>query len=286
MASKDAELNLIQRGASVNDDEPIIEEEDQEDHGKSSAHRSGTVGGAFNTANTILGAGVIALPYIMKCFGMIFGIILVCFMAMVTVLTIHLLMEAKDSTGKNTYGKIAEASLGAKGSIITKCAIILNNYGLCTVYLVIFGSLFPSILLELGAGATASDRRIWMSVLAVLLIPCIFNKSMGILRYASATGVVAITVFTIVLVIKLGETGGKGGARVLYPNASAADMLSSFPDLFLAYTFHYNIFPIYNSLEDKTNRGMMKAGSLGLLISTIVFNTIGIVGYLMFGNDV
>jgi amino acid permease len=125
-----------------------------------------------------------------------------------------------------------------------------------------------------------------MAVLAVLLIPCIFNKSMGILRYASATGVVAITVFTIVLVIKLGEKGAGAGPRVLYPNASAADMLSSFPDLFLAYTFHYNIFPIYASLEEKTNRGMMKAGSLGLLISTIVFNTIGIVGYLMFGNDV
>jgi amino acid permease len=119
MGDKENELNLLNESARLGDTELVPEDEDASEHG-GSAHKSGTLGGAFNTANTILGAGVIALPYIMKCFGLIFGIILVVFMAAVTVLTIHLLMEAKDNTGKNNYGKIAEASLGAKGSIITK----------------------------------------------------------------------------------------------------------------------------------------------------------------------
>ena len=59
------------------------DDDEDEGHGPTSRN-SGAIGGAFNTANTILGAGVIALPYIMKVFGMLVGIFLTVFLACVT----------------------------------------------------------------------------------------------------------------------------------------------------------------------------------------------------------
>jgi amino acid permease len=97
------------------------------------------------------------------------------------------------------------------------------------------------------------------------------------------TGVFAISIFTIVLIIKVGENSKPIGVS---PKGNFAEFFATFPDLFLAYTFHYNIFPIYESLKEKTNWGMMKAGGGGVLLSCTVYTIVGIVGYCMYGTAV
>jgi len=57
------------------------------------------LGGAFNTANTILGASVITIPYIMKTYGIILGIFFIVTVGFITIFTVWLLLLAKDKTG-------------------------------------------------------------------------------------------------------------------------------------------------------------------------------------------
>jgi len=108
---------------------------------------------------------------------------------------------------------------------------------------------------------------------------------MGILRYASFTGVGAIGIFTITLFIKVGIEAS-ANAKALIPQGNGPDFLISFPDLFIAYTFHYNIFPIYDSLKERNNRGMMKSSILGIVMSAFVYLVVGIIGFIIYGTSV
>ena len=120
------------------------------------------------------------------------------------------------------------------------------------------------------------------------MIPAIFNRSMGILRFASMTGVGAITIFTITLFIKFinGGITNSDNSKAPIPLGTGPDFLVSFPDLFIAYDFHYNIFPIYDSLKERNNRSMMKSTVLGISIAAFVFSVVGIIGYIIYGTDV
>jgi hypothetical protein len=94
---------FMDRGSVNTDDQSYFmhEEKDNEDHGGHgpTSKDSSILGGALNTANTILGAGVIALPFIMKVFGIFLGMILVVGSAALALLTVYFLLLAKDLTG-------------------------------------------------------------------------------------------------------------------------------------------------------------------------------------------
>jgi amino acid permease len=62
-------------------------------------------------------------------------------------------------------------------------------------------------------------------------------------------------------------------------------MLSTFPNLFVAFAFHFNVFPIYIALENRTLRSMSLASALGIGIAGSFFLVIGVFGYLAYGND-
>jgi len=82
----------------------------------------------------------------MKVYGFVLGTILYVFIGFINNFTVGLLLLTKDKTGCKTYASIAENTLGYAGSVVTKLAIIVNNFGLCAVYLCIFASLWPSLM--------------------------------------------------------------------------------------------------------------------------------------------
>lgn len=124
----------------------MLKESDEEGGKDVSITKSSVIGGACNTANTILGASVITIPYVMKVYGIVLGTFLIIAVAFITIFIVWLLLLAKDRTGLCTYSSIAHDTLGYTGSVITKLAIILNNFGLCAVYLCIYASLWPSLM--------------------------------------------------------------------------------------------------------------------------------------------
>lgn len=53
--------------------------------------------------------------------------------------------------------------------------------------------------------------------------------------------------------------------------------------MFLAYNFHFNLFPIYDSLANPSDKKMFKCAVISETITTIIYITSGIVGYLSYG---
>ena len=62
--------------------------------------------------------------------------------------------------------------------------------------------------------------------------------------------------------------------------------LGCFTNIFMAYTFHFNWFPLYKSLEKPTNHRMMKAGWLGLFGCCLIYSLVAMAGVAAYGDEV
>jgi len=61
------------------------------------------------------------------------------------------------------------------------------------------------------------------------------------------------------------------------------DILSSISTIILSFNFHSYTFYVYEYLHRPSNRGMMAATSIGLFVTIIIYLTIGIIIYILYG---
>lgn len=68
------------------------------------------------------------------------------------------------------------------------------------------------------------------------------------------------------------------------PHGKFYELLSSTPTAILAFTFQFNVFPIYYSLKDQTPESMMKATYIGVFFCAVIYTIVGIIAYLSYGD--
>ena len=54
----------------------------------------------------------------------------------------------------------------------------------------------------------------------------------------------------------------------------------------MAYGYQFNIYPIYGSLQEKTNEQYVKINNYGLLICCVIYIAVGIISIAMFGPNI
>ncbi len=101
---------------------------------------------SIQIGNTILGAGIISLPVVMRYLGIIPGTIFFLVTSAVSTYSVFLLLKAHQMTKKNKYSSIAKKVLGNKGFVFVNLMIILNNFGLCCAYFRIFGNTIQNVI--------------------------------------------------------------------------------------------------------------------------------------------
>ena len=114
---------------------------DSEIKGKDSIKASGA-----QIANTIMGAGILSIPIIMRYIGFLLGIIFIIFLAFCTLYSVFILIRCHEITGKNGFSMLGKITMGKFGSILIKVIIIINNLGFCVAYFRIFGEVLQTII--------------------------------------------------------------------------------------------------------------------------------------------
>ena len=65
------------------------------------------------------------------------------------------------------------------------------------------------------------------------------------------------------------------------------DLVTGFNIIVLAYAFHINLFPTYNSLGgNKSNDTMVRAVLIGTGLSLVIYCSLGILSIYTFGTDI
>ena len=126
--------------------------------------------GVLNMSNTILGAGMLALPHALAQSGLLVGLLLLALFAALSLLGLHLVSAAADLAGRpSSFYAVAEKAVPGSGMLID-AAIAVKCFGVATAYLIIVGDAMPQAVEAFGATGMLLDRRTW--TLGAPLLAC------------------------------------------------------------------------------------------------------------------
>jgi len=93
---------------------------------------------SLNITNTIIGGGLLEMPFIMQTFGifMTFGILILQYT--LTLMSLKLLLKVKYLLMDQDYYKISLKTFRQIGGWIVKICLLTNNLGVSAGYLIIF----------------------------------------------------------------------------------------------------------------------------------------------------
>ena len=261
---------------------------DQEMQGKDSIKASGA-----QIANTIMGAGILSIPIIMRYLGLFLGIIFIISLALCTLFSVFILIRCHEITGKNGFSMLGKITMGKFGSILIKVIIIINNLGFCIEYFRIFGEVVQTVIQGFispdSFWANNWHNFIYIIFCSLIMFYFIFIKNLSALKKVAYMGVSAVLLFSFGLTLLFLHKGihhyldSNISWKFLKPNCSFSEAFNAIPSVFLAFLFQFNVFPIYLSLKEKNLDSMMKATKIGVGYSLFIFLIVGIIGFLLYG---
>ncbi|SCW01945.1 LAFE_0E10726g1_1 [Lachancea fermentati] len=240
-----------------------------------------------NLVKTIVGAGMLAIPYAFRSDGVLLGVTLTLIAAITSGFGLFVLAKSSKTLTdprQSSFFTLCSISYPAL-SLAFDFPMFLQCYGVGLSYLVLIGDLFPGIL-----GGT---RNGWILASAVLIVPLSLIRRLDGLKYSSILGLFAIGylvcliygtfIYDVVLTNNYKEFRGDVSWVRVY---DLKGMVSTFTIIIFAYTASMNMFSIINELKDNSMTNISKVinGSIG--ISTLLYVSVGLCGYLTFGSKV
>ena len=248
---------------------------------------------SIQIGNTILGAGIISLPVVMRYLGIILGTLFIFFVAFCTIFSVKLLLIAQEITKKNKYSTIARSALGNPGYLFVIITIILNNFGLCCAFFRIFGetvqNTIQGFVSEDSYLITNWHNYIYILILVVIMAFVIYTDNFESFEKTSSLGVVGIIVYVIGLFViffyKLHYNllPSFSGMSFL-PTGPFLELLANLPTVFLSYSFQFNVFPIYFTLQNREKSEMLNATSVAVAFCFALYVLSGLCCFLMYGT--
>ncbi|KAF9684039.1 hypothetical protein SADUNF_Sadunf04G0076200 [Salix dunnii] len=286
------------RNKPVDENAPLLPKR-QEDVGFDEFNGASFTGAVFNLSTTIVGAGIMALPAIMKVLGLVLGVALIIFMAFLTEASIEMLLRFSRVGKCASYGGLMGDAFGKTGRIMLQVAVLINNIGVLIVYMIIIGDVLSGTsssgshhagVLEGWFGEHWWNARAFVLLVTTLFVfsPLACFKRIDSLSYTSALSVALAVVF---LVITVGITivkliNGSIAMPRLMPNVtdmtSFWNLFTTVPVLVTAYICHYNVHSIDNELEDSAQIKPVVRTALALCSSVYIMTSI--FGFLLFGD--
>ncbi|CAM8955406.1 unnamed protein product [Rhodiola kirilowii] len=269
---------------------------------KSYSEGGATVSGAvFNVTTSIIGAGVMSIPATVKVLGVIPALAIIITVATLADISVEFLMRFTyhSSDATTTYAGVMRESFGPVGALAVQISVLFLNLGCLIIYLIIIADVMSAsqssesdhlgVLQEwLGIHWWTSREFSLLVVLIVVLLPLVLLKRVDSLKFSSAVSFLLAVIFVgISSVMAISAViDGKAKSPRLVPelqNGDAFSLFTAVPVIVTAFTFHFNVHPIRFELEKHTD--MTKAVRISLIICAIIYFTIGISGYLLFGES-
>ncbi|KAF2296381.1 hypothetical protein GH714_037654 [Hevea brasiliensis] len=264
--------------------------------------RAASVSGAvFNVSTSIIGAGIMSIPATLKVLGVIPAFVLIVVIAWLVDISVEFLMRYTNSGESKTYAGVMREAFGPVGSVAVQICVMITNLGCLIIYLIIIGDVLSGNVHEgsvhLGVLQEWFGIHWWNSrafalffIVVFVILPLVSFRRVESLRFSSAISVLLAVVFvgisSVLAISALIE--GKTNSPRLLPHldnqVSFFDLFTAVPVIVTAFTFHSNVHPIGFELGKPSD--MISAVRISLVICAVIYFSIGIFGYLLFGESI
>ncbi|KAJ3303091.1 hypothetical protein HDV03_004170 [Kappamyces sp. JEL0829] len=272
----------------LNEDDPIVVEEER-------TQPSGTVLSSFyNITNTILGSGMLAMPSALAATGLGFGIVMIGLCAAASAFGLFLLSRIAAQVGRKSSFFTCASITYPHAAVYFDLAIAVKCFGVSISYLVIVGGLIPQIVHgywpDTPVESIWRNRETWITISMLVITPFCFLRRLDSLKYTSAFSLVAVAYLLFVVVLFFIQPSSYMPPKPQWSELEwfrfDSNTLSHLPIFVFAFTCHQNIFSVHNELKDNSSREIDKVVGWSIGASFMVYQTIGVIGYLTFGKDV
>jgi len=276
-----------------------LEGTDSNGNTSDTATRSSAASAALNLSNTIVGAGLMSLPFCFRVLGLAGGTILLLVTALITDQSLRMLVRASDVTSVMEYDRLSTAVVGkALGANVVWACILINNYGILVVDLIIIGDILSGKgkveglmhhITGAKEGAWFCGRAFTTFAIALCLeVPLCCARTLNAQRVSSMIALIAPAITFLTMLWRIVSTAlseGISEPRIWPDPSQPLSIISTLSVLFTAYQCHYNIHPQVKELKHRTLRTMYTVISSSVGSTTVLYLMVAIGGSLLFGAD-
>jgi sodium-coupled neutral amino acid transporter 11 len=254
--------------------------------------KSSILGASSNLVNSIVGAGIIGIPYALRMSGLWAGVLLLLLVAALTDKSLRLLIEQASFHPKlhhlpiHTFEDLASYPYGKFGSAFILFNMFIMAYGAMIAYLLIIKDTIPTVL-GYEHGQNILERNLILVATSLfIMVPLSMQRDMASLSCTSAISVTAdvILVIFIAAFSPVAETVEQyGGFGMILRNDGINNTLFiGLGILSTAMACQHSAFIVANSLENKTRSRWSWVTKQSIGLSAILCAILGICGYLGF----
>ncbi|KAI7894837.1 AAAP amino acid permease [Mucor mucedo] len=252
----------------------------------------GTIFSSFlNMANSIIGAGIIGLPFAFKEAGFWTGIALLIALTVVVDWTVRLLMHNGKLAGRSTYQDLMEFAFGRPGLVAISIFQFAFAFGGMCAYCVIIGDTIPHVIRSLFPKISQvpviwifGDRRMCISFFTLFVsYPLSLYRDISKLAKTSALALVAIIVIIVSVVIEGPQQSREiRGSDDLMFNVINDEVFQAIAVISFAFVCHHNSFLIFGSLKQPSLNRFATVTHWSMGIAFFTCFALAVSGYLVF----
>ncbi|XP_050340145.1 probable sodium-coupled neutral amino acid transporter 6 [Bactrocera neohumeralis] len=252
----------------------------------------GMLSTGFNLASTSIGAGILGLPAAFNNAGTIMATIYIVLITAETVYSMRLLAQVADKTGLRSFEEMGKYLLHPHADVVVAITRALHTYGGSVAYVVTIGDLLkpilssisgtPEFLLE-ATGRKLLQTAFWL----VFMFPLIFARSFNSLRFVSATGILFIVFFSLVVIVHCGMYGLKAEPRAKTTLFNTGNEATNVVGVFVfSYMCQIAALELYWEMRKRNTRDFTLCAAVSMTVCGVLYFLTGLFGYLDFGTQV
>lgn len=244
-----------------------------------------------NFANTIVGAGIVALPYTLHRAGFWCALGLMCAAATLTHYSLKLMVRAGIVLNVSTYEHMCQRSLGRPGFYLATSSLLLFDLGASVSYLIIFCDAATRVACVLMPAFGPEDgwvREFVLGVSAPALLALVVHRDLSALESWSFLSVALVIVLTLYVIWQYFALAGSaaGGEANAPLQVLSSEVLASFGTISFAFVNNDTAFLLYNTIAEPSPRRWSILSRCGLALALATCATFGAFGYLTFRSGV
>ncbi|XP_076463815.1 putative sodium-coupled neutral amino acid transporter 11 [Babylonia areolata] len=246
----------------------------------------------FNFINSIIGSGIIGMPYSLKQAGFGLGILLLLFVALISDYSILLLVQGGLLSNSHSYQDVVLAAFGRPGFYTLTVLQFIYPFIAMVSYNVIIGDTITKIVLWMAGNSTGfvhdvlGNRRFVICIVTLLVtLPLSLYRNIGKLAKWALLSIVMIFFIIITVAIRLGTF-----AKDISPTEHAWEFADSrfiqgIGIVSFSFMCHHNTLLVHSSMEKPTQRRWNLVVHVSVMFAVFMCLLTGVMGYISFTGN-
>lgn len=232
---------------------------------------------SFNFINSIVGAGIIGIPYAIQRCGFVTGVLMLAFVAYLVYQSVTMLIDCGVKARKLDFEELAEYLLGRTGYYAALVFMFLFAYGAQVAYLVVIGDTIPVVAELFLPDSIFANRNITIALMSTLIVlPLCLLKDLSSLSWTSMLSIGADIALVLIVLIAAPAASASEGIKhgeVTFLNSSVFVGIGT---MSFAFVCQHNSFIVFRTLKEKTSKNWEKVAKGSIFFSFFMCTTLGI----------